>query len=91
MEYTLDEEDCERQYPLAKILNPLTGPILERAGDTRGRALSRPWCNALECPAPAAASGFRSDFAESQLAGLSLPRELSLDEFRKSTFVERDR
>ena len=69
MEYSLDEEDSTRQYPLAKILNPLTGPILERAGDTRGRALSRPWCNGLERPAPAAAFGFRSVFAAGSESG----------------------
>ena len=32
MEYTLDEKNSERQYLLAKILNPLTRPILQQAG-----------------------------------------------------------
>jgi len=36
MEYTLDEKNSERQYLLAKILNPLTRPILERAGIPAG-------------------------------------------------------
>lgn len=36
MEYTLDEKNSERQYLLGKILNPLTRPILERAGIPEG-------------------------------------------------------
>jgi len=36
MEYTLDEKNSERQYLLAKVLNPLTRPVLERAGVPAG-------------------------------------------------------